>query len=138
MLVCCCDYRIMVDGPAKIGVPELRVHVPFPSLPIEILRFAASGSRVQELVYLGETYEPRRARELGLLDDIVPRANLLDRAYNVAERLAAIPPDAFRITKRQLRQPVLDRVAQHGEAMDHEVARSLHVADASGDERGAS
>lgn len=124
ILVCCCDYRIMADGPGKIGVPELRVRVPFPSLPLEILRFAASSSRLQKLVYLGDTYPAKRALELGLIDEVVAAGKLLDRAYQVAERLAAIPADAFRITKRQLRQPVLDTLAEHGEEIDDAVARS--------------
>jgi hypothetical protein len=47
------DYRIMSMGKAKIGVPELRVGIPFPVAAIEILRFATSTQHLQELVYLG-------------------------------------------------------------------------------------
>ena len=124
ILVCCCDYRIMADVAGRIGVPELRVQVPFPSLALEILRFAASSSRLQELVYLGETYSPKRARDRGLIDEIVSPTKLIDRAYQVAERLAAIPAPTFQVTKRQMRQHVLDRVELLDEEIEDEVARS--------------
>ena len=37
ILAFACDHRIVADGPARIGVPELQVGVPFPCLPLEIV-----------------------------------------------------------------------------------------------------
>jgi enoyl-CoA hydratase len=33
-----CDHSVMALGPGRIGVPELRVGVPFPMVPAEIIR----------------------------------------------------------------------------------------------------
>ena len=121
ILVCACDLRVMADGPGKIGVPELRVGVPFPTLALEILRFAVPERHLQELVYTGRTYTPAEALQRGLVNEIVAPEALLDRACELGERLGAIPPVTFQVTKRQLRGPVLERVERLGPSIDAEV-----------------
>jgi enoyl-CoA hydratase len=100
-LVACADYRLMSGG--KIGVPELLVGVPFPTVIMEILKFVA-GRDAQYLAYSGATLPPAEAVARGLIDEVVEADRLLARAGEAAERLAAIPADAFRITKMQLRR----------------------------------
>src|SRR4029077_2587957 len=53
VLACCADYRIMARESGRIGVPELLVGVPFPVVPIEIVRFATPPQHVQALIYRG-------------------------------------------------------------------------------------
>ena len=55
VLACCADYRIMAREPGRIGVPELLVGVPFPVVPLEIVRFATPPQHVQALIYRGLT-----------------------------------------------------------------------------------
>ncbi|MFQ5704446.1 MAG: enoyl-CoA hydratase/isomerase family protein [Gemmatimonadales bacterium] len=121
MLAISCDYRIMAEDSGDIGVPELRVGVPFPLVAMEILRFATSEAHLQELVYLGRSYSPRDAQERGLVDEVVDADALLDRALEVVTRLAAEPSARFRITKRQLRTPTIERIASHGSGVDKQV-----------------
>lgn len=109
LLALCCDYRIMARGDGRIGVPLLRVGVPFPGISMEILRFVA-GPRAHQLAYYGDTYPPEQARQLRLVDELADSEVLLDRALEVAGQLAAIPVSTFQLTKRQLRQPVLGRI----------------------------
>ncbi|MDX1515040.1 MAG: enoyl-CoA hydratase/isomerase family protein, partial [Gammaproteobacteria bacterium] len=40
VLACACDFRVMGKGGGTMGVPELRVGVPFPTVAMEILRSA--------------------------------------------------------------------------------------------------
>ncbi len=118
VLAAACDYRLMADGDGTIGVPELRVGVPFPLIAIEILRFATSTAHLQELVYRGTTYAVSDAYERGLVDEIVPRQSLLERALEVADRLASEPAARFQITKRQLRGPTIASIGRHAEETD--------------------
>jgi enoyl-CoA hydratase len=113
VLAAACDYRIMARGNGTIGVPELRVGVPFPLVAIEILRFATSTAHLQELVYQGRTYDVGQASERGLADEVVEPDALLARARAVANGLAAEPAARFRLTKRQLRGPALAAMARH-------------------------
>jgi enoyl-CoA hydratase len=111
VVTCAADYRIMARGNARMGVPELRVGVPFPTAALEMVRFVVPPHRVQEVVYGGATYLPDAALELGLVDELADAAALLARARAVALQMAELPRDAFALTKQQLRAPVLQRIA---------------------------
>lgn len=117
-----CDYRIMAEGEGTIGVPELRVQVPFPASAIEILRFAAARAHFQELVYFGRTYSAGEAYERGLLDEVVPPAEVLPRAVEAARRLQTIPPAGFWLTKQQLRWETWQRIQEATARTADEVA----------------
>jgi len=119
IIACAADYRVMAREPGRIGIPELLVGVPFPVVPLEIMRFAA-GPRVQLLVNRGTTFLADEAMANGLVDAVVEPAQLDDEAMAAARSLAAIPPAAFALTKRQLREPVLERI-HVGAALDQAV-----------------
>lgn len=108
---CACDYRIMAQGPGTIGVPELLVGVPFPALALEVVRHGSAPQFLPEIVYTGRIYSPEQALQRGLLDEVVPPEALLNRAAAVAAELGAIPREAFRLTKLNLRQAAVDRAA---------------------------
>ena len=110
ILVLACDVRLMAAGTGRIGVTELLVGVPFPSAALETVRFVVPSDKLQELVYTGRTLEPEAARAAGLIDAVVPPEDLLARAQVVARQLAAVPPDAFRLTKQYLRAAALARM----------------------------
>ena len=114
LLVAAADQRLMAEGSARIGIPELRVGVPFPPVALEIMRFSTPPQHFQTVVYRAETYEPPAARALGLLDEIVDPGALLDRALAVAGRLASVRAETFAITKREVRRPVMERVRTLG------------------------
>src|SRR4051812_13759621 len=47
VMACAADYRIMAREPGRIGVTELLVGVPFPVVPLEIMRFAVPSGHLQ-------------------------------------------------------------------------------------------
>lgn len=113
IFVCACDYRFMADGDGLIGVSELKVGVPFPTYAIEIVRHAVSRKHFQELVYLADVYSPADALDRGFIDQVVPAAELLERALEMAERLSEIPAASFAAMKSIMRRPTLDRIAAY-------------------------
>ena len=116
-----CDYRIMARGAGTIGVPELKVGLPFPLVAVEVLRFATSEAHLQELVYRGKTYAVAEAYERGLVDEVVEPNELLNHAIRVAAQLGSEPSARFRIMKRQLRQPTIDRMERYAQETHDEV-----------------
>jgi len=96
----------------RIGVPEALVGVPFPPLALEIVRFAVPRQHLQPVLYLAKTIEATEAKSMGIIDEVVPAENLLRRATEIARQLAEITSDAFRLTKRQIREPFLRDAAQ--------------------------
>ncbi len=120
IMVLAADCRLMAEGSGRIGVPELLVGIPFPAAPLEVVRFAVPPQHVQSLVYTGETLLPGEALARGLLDEVVPADALEPRAREVAEQLAGVPPEVFRLTKRSLRAPAVERLERTGEATNAE------------------
>ena len=114
ILTCACDFRIAAKADSKIGIPELLVGVPFPPLALEIMRFAVSSEALQEIVYTGRTYGVEQSLQKGMVDEIVSPELLLQRAIEMAIQFGRIPRQAFRMAKRQLRRPVIERARQFG------------------------
>lgn len=110
ILTFACDYKMMTGG--RIGVPELLVGVPFPALALEIARFAIPRHHLQSMLYLGRTIEAAEAHTIGIIDEVVTAEGLMVRAGVIASQLAAIAPEAFQITKRQIREPFLHDAAR--------------------------
>lgn len=110
VLACATDRRLMSQGDSRIGVPELRVGVPFPPEALEIMRVSLPQQCFSEVMYTGATYDTKLALERGLIDEVVEPDQLLDRAGDAGERMAALGPELFRLTKAQIRQPTMERI----------------------------
>jgi enoyl-CoA hydratase len=118
VLACLADRRLMARGVGRIGVTELLVGLPFPSMAFEVMRFATAPRYLQEVILTAATYAPEAALERGLVDEIVDPRALLDRAIEVAEAFAALSPQAFTLSKQQIRQAVRDHLDKHGRKVD--------------------
>jgi enoyl-CoA hydratase/carnithine racemase len=73
-----------------------------------------------ELLMLGDAFPPATALRAGIVNAVVPVAELITTAEGVARRLAAKPPAAMATTKRLLRQAGEDALSAH---MTEEFAR---------------
>jgi enoyl-CoA hydratase/carnithine racemase len=56
-----------------------------------------------ELTLTGDEFDAQRALQLGIVSQLVPHAELLPRAQDVAQRIARHPAHAIRLNKRLLR-----------------------------------
>ena len=102
-----CDVRLMSGG--TIGLTELVAGVPFPTVPLEIMRHAV-GPRTDELVLTGATMDPAAARSIGLVQEVVEPGELLPAAVDRAQRLALTPADVYALSKEQLHRPARQRI----------------------------
>jgi enoyl-CoA hydratase len=110
VLACAADKRLMARDSGRIGVTELLVGVPFPPVAMEIMRYALVPQFFADAIFSGATYTPLEAVERGLVHEIIDPQALLDRATAAAKALAALPPKAFALSKRQTREPALQRM----------------------------
>jgi enoyl-CoA hydratase len=113
ILACAADQRLMVSGEGRIGIPELLVGVPFPTVALEIVRAVAPRGHddLDSLIWSGRTLLPEGAEACGLVNRVVQGGVLLSDAFELAESLAARAAAAFALTKRQLRAPAMARIA---------------------------
>ena len=121
MLACAADFSVAIADGARIGVPEIRIGVPFPPVAMEIVRFAVAPERFQEVILMGQTYPPLEARNYGLVDELAPQDLLLDRALAIAEWLGSIPKETFVFTKAQIRSGLRERFREATEKLRDKV-----------------
>ncbi len=118
VLTLACDRRIMSRGPGRIGLPELKVGVPFPTSVIEIARAALPPPVLNEIVLAGASYDPETALARGFVDEVVDPEGLLARAAEVAADLAAVPQLSYQISKERLRRPAREALLAHRDVDD--------------------
>jgi enoyl-CoA hydratase/carnithine racemase len=96
-----CDFRIAAES-ARLCDTSLK----FALIPDEggaylFPRFLGLEKALKMSLF-SEVYPARQALELGLVTEVVPDGELMSRAREWADRLAAGPPIAIRITKRMM------------------------------------
>ncbi len=123
ILAWACDHTIMALNSGMIGIVELLVGVPFPSLPLEIVRYAVPAEQFQSLVYSGDLFDAEKAFELGLINSALPAAELETAALERARKYANIPSESFSATKKLMRQPALDRYERYAASLDAETKK---------------
>lgn len=123
VLACACDARVATSDPAKLGLTELLVGVPFPVAALEAVRFLLPDHEVQRMIYTGKLLHPAEALAIGLVDELAAPDHVVPAALERAARLARIPTPAFALTKKQMRASHLDNMAQAGINFDDEVVR---------------
>ncbi len=97
-LVEACDLAVAVKE-ASFGVPEIQAGLA-PMMALTGVRRFRSRKGCLEMALLGESLSAARALELGLVNWICPRNEVLDRALTIAGRLAAANPTALALVKK--------------------------------------
>jgi len=93
-LITGCDIRIAVDT-AKFGMPPARLGVLYP--PSGILHFinVVGVANTKELFLTARPVTAQRAREMGLVNYVVPREQLSSVTYEMAQKISDNAPLAL-------------------------------------------
>jgi enoyl-CoA hydratase/carnithine racemase len=93
-----CDLTIAADD-AMFGEPEIRFSNVGPAL---VMPFIIGLKRARELLYLGDPIDAATALAYGMVNRVVPRAELDAATLKVARRMALMAPEALGATKLAL------------------------------------
>lgn len=100
-LALACDIRVCSDN-AKFGLPEVSLGIiPGAGGLYRLTRIAGLGI-AKELILTGSTLDSQRALQLGLVSMVVPQAELLTAARQIAQKILSRGPLAIRLAKRSL------------------------------------
>jgi enoyl-CoA hydratase/carnithine racemase len=97
-----CDLRVAHPG-VRMGQPEVRAGLAS-VVGSYLMSLQIGHSLNQQLSLTGELIDAERAHALGLVNDLVPAAEVLPRALQRAREMAALPTVAVRMTKRRFRE----------------------------------
>lgn len=102
VLAACCDHAVMTDDErARIGLAELTVGVPFPTIAIAAMR-RRLGPGLARAVWTAGLFGPVDALAQGFVDEVVPADEVVARATDHATRLAALPAITRKLAHEQL------------------------------------
>ena len=92
-MMCCVTFA---SDDAVFGEPEIRFSTTAPAL---VMPWIVGLKKARELLYTGETIDAATALDIGMVNRVVPRAELETVTFAYARKLAAIAPEALRATK---------------------------------------
>lgn len=90
-----CDITIAADD-AVFGEPEIRFSDPGPGL---VMPWIIGYKRARELAYFGDLIDAETALRMGMVNRVVPAAELAEATLAYARRMALIAPEALAAAK---------------------------------------
>ncbi len=106
-----CDYRVMAEGNYKIGLNEIPIGIVVPRGIFDIYSFWIGRKTAYQYLMEGKLFSPEHAKEIGLVDEIVPADKVLEAAETKLKQYLKYEQNGWRITKRQLRQDQLKSIS---------------------------
>jgi enoyl-CoA hydratase len=99
MLACMCDLIVAADD-AAFSNPVLRMTGAGVELLVEPWELGIR--KAKEFLWTGDIIDAQEAWRLGLVNQVVPRAQLAERAHQLAERISLVPPATAQLVKDTL------------------------------------
>lgn len=96
-----CDIRIAAEH-AEFGCLERRWNIGLCDGGTIRLPLIVGLGRALELIITGRRIDAQEALRIGLVHDVVPREQLLDRAYELAAHICSLPQGAIRSDKESV------------------------------------
>ncbi|MEV5977046.1 enoyl-CoA hydratase-related protein [Streptomyces sp. NPDC052114] len=100
-LALCADFRIAADN-AKLGQPEILLGLIPGAGGTQRLARLVGPSKAKDLIFTGRQVKADEALAIGLVDRVVPAAEVYEQAHAWAARLAQGPAIALRAAKESI------------------------------------
>ena len=97
-----CDLIVAADD-ARLGQPEISLGC-YPPVAVAYLPGAIGLHKASEMVLIGEPITAAEAERIGLINKVVPRANLGETVDGYVDQLLAKSSAVLALTKRALRE----------------------------------
>jgi enoyl-CoA hydratase len=101
VIVSALDFRVAGES-AFVAYPEINLGMSLSWLGLPLCVHLVGPARAKRMVILGRREDARTLREWGFVDEVVPDAELMDRAMAMAAAYAAQPPIAAQMIKRSV------------------------------------
>jgi enoyl-CoA hydratase len=101
MLAWVCDLIVASDD-AFFGDPVVRMGIP--GVEYFAHPWVMGPRAAKEFLFTGDRFDAQRARELGMVNKVVPRDDLEGQVTAIAERIAQMPQFGLALTKKAVNQ----------------------------------
>lgn len=108
-----CDHRVMAEGDFKIGLIEVQVGLPMPPVILEALVRQVGPHAAERHAVGAQLISASEALRIGLVDELVPVDQVVERTLAWANGLLALPPVALARTRQAARADLVRLVESH-------------------------
>src|SRR5690349_24476621 len=105
-----CDYRVMAQGPYRIGLNEVQVGLTVPDSIQHALRRVVGTYRAERLLVSGAMIEADAALACGFVDELTVAEQVTTRALHWLGELLALPSQAMLATRAFARADLIAAV----------------------------
>lgn len=116
-----CDLRVCSDR-ARFAESYINLGVVPGDGGAYYLPRLVGSARALELLLTGEVLNAQQALELGIVNRVAPHDRLLEETFTLAQKIAAKPPLAVRMTKRAMYQGLTSSLRAHLDAISSQLA----------------
>ena len=120
-----CDYRVAVAEGARFGLNEVPIGIPMPAVYIRLLAYAWGEPTAARTCLFGQVFGSTEAHALGLVHQLAPAQELLDRAVAVAEQIPEDCLEQYAFTKRACHAAALRDIAELADPLDDELPAGM-------------
>jgi enoyl-CoA hydratase len=120
-----CDHRVAVADAARLGLNGVPIGIPMPAVYVRMLAYAWGEPVAARACLLGETFSPQQAHALGIVHELAPADDLLDRAVAVAELTPEDCLEQYAFTKRASQARALRDIAELADPLDAELPDAM-------------
>ncbi|MDE2316073.1 MAG: enoyl-CoA hydratase/isomerase family protein [Xanthomonadaceae bacterium] len=103
VLALMCDYRVMAQGPYKIGLNEVQVGLAVPDCIQLALRRVVGAYRAERLLVAGAMIDAQQALACGFVDETTGIDQVTTRALHWMQEVLDLPQHAMLATRRVAR-----------------------------------
>ena len=119
----CCDIRIASDD-SRFGLPEVGLGIIPAAGGTQTLPRVIGYGKALEMLLTDPWINAEQAHQVGLVNDVVPKDDLLKRAEALAKRIASFNPFAVRCAKKAVLKG-LDIALEQGLDLEKRLARKV-------------
>ncbi|MBN6188287.1 enoyl-CoA hydratase [Aneurinibacillus sp. BA2021] len=121
-LALCCDIRI-AEEQIRIGLPEIKLGL-FPGAGgTQRLPRLVGKAKAKEMIFTGESLSAEEAKQIGLVNHVVPRGQSLGKALEIAESICRFSLPALSFAKQSINtgcdQPLYEGLVTEAEYFGH-------------------
>jgi len=102
------DYRLMREDRGFVRLSEVQVDIQLWPGMIAIFQDILPGKSFRDMLYTGDRFTAVQAHEMGYVDEMCSKAELVPKAVELARKLGASKKETFAGLKRANRKRVID------------------------------
>ncbi|MFW9929625.1 MAG: enoyl-CoA hydratase/isomerase family protein [Candidatus Thorarchaeota archaeon] len=111
VLACACDFRLFMKGNFKFGFTGVNLGIPYPLIPLEIIKFAIPSYSYSEILLEGKLIDPETALQKNIVQILIDSSSdIIEEAITYMKDNIKAPRKNYKFLKDNLRKPIIDYI----------------------------